>query len=134
MARASAGEYSVTRMVSRHETFYQQLLNRKPSIRKSSDTLSTAGQVVKLSLDATVQADVSDGARGRVFALYDTVFNVGYVLAVAVTATVVPTNGRAPDLLLFPAAIYLTAALLHTLIATPSRPVATSSRHGDISG
>jgi MFS family permease len=95
--------------------------------------LSTAGQVVKLSLDTTVQADVSDEARGRVFALYDTVFNVGYVLAVAVAATAVPVNGRAPDLLLFPAAIYLSAALLHTLITTPSRRVATSPRHGDIS-
>jgi MFS family permease len=84
--------------------------------------LSTAGQVVKLSLDATVQADVSDDARGRVFALYDTVFNIGYVLAVAAAATVVPANGRATDLLLVPAAIYLTAALLHTFITTSTRP------------
>ncbi|MBV8996760.1 MAG: hypothetical protein JO287_24335, partial [Pseudonocardiales bacterium] len=65
---------------------------------------------------------------------YDTVFNVGYVLAVAVTALVVPANGRAPDLLLVPAAIYLIAAMLHTLIAAPSRRAATSPRQGDISG
>jgi MFS family permease len=78
--------------------------------------LSTAGQVVKLSLDATVQADIPDSTRGRVFALYDTVFNVGYVLAVALAATAVPPTGRAPDLLLLAAATYLLAALLHTLI------------------
>lgn len=93
--------------------------------------LSTAGQVVKLSLDATVQADVPDDTRGRVFALYDTVFNVGYVLAVALTATVVPLDGRAPDLMLIPATIYVLAALLHTFIAALPAPFA---RHGDITG
>jgi MFS family permease len=96
------------------------------TILAAAFVLSTAGQVVKLSLDATVQADVSDNARGRVFALYDTVFNVGYVLAVAVAATVVPADGRDGDLLLFPAAIYFVAALLHTLIAAPSRHVSIS--------
>jgi MFS family permease len=93
--------------------------------------LSTAGQVVKLSLDATVQADVADDVRGRVFALYDTVFNVGYVLAVALAATLVPPNGHAPHLLLIGAAAYLTAAVLYPLI--DRHPVAVP-RHGDITG
>jgi len=93
--------------------------------------LSTAGQVVKLSLDASVQADVADDVRGRVFALYDTVFNVGYVLAVALAATLVPPNGRAPHLLLLAAAAYLTAAALYPLI---DRHPSAASRHGDISG
>ncbi|MGH3670998.1 MAG: MFS transporter, partial [Pseudonocardiaceae bacterium] len=78
-----------------------------PTILAAAFVLATAGQVVKLSLDATVQADVPDDARGRVFALYDTVFNVGYVLAIALAATAVPATGRAPDLLLIAAAIYL---------------------------
>ena len=96
------------------------------TILAAAFVLSTAGQVVKLSLDATVQADVSDDARGRVFALYDTVFNVGYVLAVALAATVVPANGRDAELLVVPAAIYLAAALLHTFIAAPPRQGDTS--------
>jgi MFS family permease len=107
------------------------------TILAAAFVLSTAGQVVKLSLDATVQTDVSDDARGRVFALYDTVFNLGYVLAVAVAATAVPANGHAPDLLLIPAALYLTAAVLHALIAAspPASPSpCPSARHGDISG
>jgi len=78
--------------------------------------LSTAGQVVKLSLDATAQTDVADDARGRVFALYDTVFNTTYVLAVALTATAIPPTGRAPQLLLLAAAAYLLAVPLHVLI------------------
>jgi MFS family permease len=84
--------------------------------------VATAGQVVKLSLDATVQADVSDDARGRVFSLYDTVFNTSYVLAIALAATVVPLNGRAPDLLLIAAATYFIAAPLYTLIDPPPAP------------
>ncbi|MDQ3990034.1 MAG: MFS transporter, partial [Actinomycetota bacterium] len=78
--------------------------------------LAGAGQVVKLSLDATVQQDIGDETRGRVFALYDTVFNAGYVLAVALAATVVPADGRAPGLLLLAAAVYVLAALAHTVL------------------
>jgi MFS family permease len=96
-------------------------------------TLSTAGQVVKLSLDATVQSDVGDEVRGRVFALYDTVFNVGYVLAVALAATVVPSDGHAPELLLTAAAAYLLAAALYGLIDHPSAPAPHSAGSAGLS-
>lgn len=90
--------------------------------------LATAGQVVKLSLDASVQADICDDTRGRVFALYDTVFNTAYVLAIALAATVVPLNGYAPGLLLLSAAIYFLAAPLHALIdRTPALTHAAGS-------
>ncbi|MCA1676359.1 MAG: MFS transporter, partial [Actinobacteria bacterium] len=84
--------------------------------------LAAAGQVVKLSLDAAVQCDVGDEARGRVFALYDTVFNVGFVLAVGLAATVVAPDGRSPWLLVLAAAGYLVAAAVHCLIDRRPRP------------
>jgi MFS family permease len=87
-----------------------------PTVLAAAFALTTAGQVVKLSLDATVQADVADGTRGRVFALYDTVFNVCYVLAVALAATIMPSTGHAPGLLLLAAVTYFIAAPLYTLI------------------
>ncbi|MGQ0718927.1 MAG: MFS transporter [Pseudonocardiales bacterium] len=87
-----------------------------PTMLAAAFALSTAGQVVKLSLDATVQGDIGDEARGRVFALYDTVFNIGYVLAVALAATVIPPDGHAPELILLAATAYLIAAALHGLI------------------
>ncbi|MGH3897145.1 MAG: MFS transporter [Pseudonocardiaceae bacterium] len=90
-----------------------------PTMLAAAFALSTAGQVVKLSLDATVQRDVDDTVRGRVFALYDAVFNIGYVLAVALAATVIPSDGHAPELLLLAAAAYLTAAALYGLIDRP---------------
>ena len=68
--------------------------------------LSTVGQVMKLSLDATVQVDVADTMRGRVFALYDTLFNLSYVLAVTTTAFITPPTGHSPPLLLLAAATY----------------------------
>lgn len=90
--------------------------------------LAAAGQVVKLSLDAAVQCDVGDEARGRVFALYDMVFNVGFVLAVGLAATVVPMDGRSPALLVLAAMGYLVAAAVHSLIDRAPAP------HGAISG
>ena len=55
-----------------------------------------AGQVIKLCTDAAVQSEVADEVLGRVFALYDIVFNVGYVLAVAAAALLSPPDGSAP--------------------------------------
>ena len=80
------------------------------TILAAAFVLSTAGQVVKLSLDATVQADVADTMRGRVFALYDTLFNLAYVLAATTTALLTPPTGHSPPLLLLAAAIYLLSA------------------------
>ncbi|MGH4025481.1 MAG: MFS transporter [Pseudonocardiaceae bacterium] len=87
-----------------------------PTMLAAAFALAAAGQVVKLCLDAAVQCDVGDEARGRVFALYDTVFNVGFVLAVGLAATVVPLDGRSPGLLVLAATAYLVAAVVHRLI------------------
>ena len=95
-------------------------------------TLAAAGQVIKLSLDAAVQGDVGDEVRGRVFALYDTVFNVGFVLSVGLAAAVVPPDGRSPALMLLAAAGYLIAAALHSLI--DRSPAIPAPRRGDIPG
>jgi MFS family permease len=66
-----------------------------------------AGQVIKLCVDAAVQSDIGDESRGRVFALYDTLFNVTTVVAIALAATVVPFNGRSPGLVLVTVVFYL---------------------------
>jgi MFS family permease len=68
--------------------------------------LTGCGQVVKLCADSAVQSEVDDDSRGRVFALYDAVFNIGYVVAVAAAALLSPANGRSPLLLVAAAACY----------------------------
>ncbi|MFC8043789.1 hypothetical protein [Nocardia sp. NPDC057353] len=78
--------------------------------------LGLAGQTIKLTGDATMQLDIDDTHRGQVFALQDTVFNITFVLAVAVTAAVVPADGRSLPVVLAGAGCYLAgiAAVLLT--------------------
>jgi len=75
--------------------------------------LGLTGQIVKLCTDAAVQREADDKVLGRVFALYDVVFNVGYVIAVAAAAFLSPPDGRAPWLLGAAAALYILGLLLH---------------------
>ncbi|PKV93015.1 MFS transporter [Amycolatopsis echigonensis] len=65
------------------------------------------GQVLKLCVDSSVQLDVADEARGRVFALYDTLFNITQVVAVAIAAVFVKDNGYSPELMVGATALYL---------------------------
>ena len=78
-----------------------------PAVLVAAFVLGCAGQVVKLCADAGVQSDVRDDVRGQVFALYDAVFNVCYVLAVAGAAFLAPPDGWAPWLLAATAGLYL---------------------------
>jgi MFS family permease len=68
--------------------------------------LGLAGQTIKLTGDAAMQMDIPDDRRGQVFALQDTVFNIAFVLAVAGTALVVPSDGRSPAVVLAGASCY----------------------------
>ncbi|MDN5749984.1 MAG: MFS transporter, partial [Pseudonocardia sp.] len=84
-----------------------------PAVMVAAFVIGLAGQVVKLSTDAAVQVEAADGVLGRVFALYDIVFNVGYVLAVSAAAFLSPPDGRAPWLLAAAAALYVLGLLAH---------------------
>ncbi|MFC4373902.1 MFS transporter [Nocardia halotolerans] len=68
--------------------------------------LGLAGQVIKLTGDASMQIDIDDDRRGQVFALQDTVFNITFVLAIALTALVIPADGRALGVVLAGAGVY----------------------------
>jgi MFS family permease len=84
-----------------------------PGLLAAAFLLGAAGQVVKLCADANVQDEVDDETRGRVFALYDAVFNVCYVLAVTVAALLAPPDGYAPRLVAATAGVYLLGLLVH---------------------
>lgn len=68
--------------------------------------LGIAGQTIKLTGDAAMQMDIDDLHRGQVFALQDTIFNMSYVGALALTAVWIPIDGRAPAAVLIAAGIY----------------------------
>ncbi|MBT2446463.1 MFS transporter [Streptomyces sp. ISL-43] len=75
--------------------------------------LGLATQGAKISTDTVVQSRVDDDFRGRVFSVYDVLFNVAFVGAAAVAALVLPLDGRSVPLILGVAALYAaTAAFL----------------------
>jgi MFS family permease len=86
-----------------------------PAVLVAAFVLGATGQIVKLCTDAAVQGEVGDEVLGRVFALYDIVFNVGYVVAVATAALLSPPDGRAPLLLAAAALLYVVGMAAHDL-------------------
>jgi MFS family permease len=104
------------------------LLLSAPAVFAAAFGIGLAGQVVKLCTDAAVQSDVPDGALGRVFALYDVLFNAGFVAAVTTAALLAPPDGDAPWLVGATAALYVGGLLAHdaqlrrTRVRTPGPP------------
>ena len=58
--------------------------------------LGASAQAVKIGVDTTLQSTVDDNVRGRVFTIYDLVFNVAFVAAAALAALTLPADGDAP--------------------------------------
>ncbi|MDN5858730.1 MAG: MFS transporter [Pseudonocardia sp.] len=99
-----------------------------PAVLCGAFVIGMTGQIVKLCTDAAVQSEVRDAALGRVFALYDVVFNVGYVIAVTVTALLSPPDGRAPLLLGAAGLLYVVGYLGHDLVLRRRTRHSTGSR------
>lgn len=68
--------------------------------------LGLATQATKIATDTVVQRTLDDAFRGRVFALYDMLFNVAFVAAAAVAALMLPPDGRSAVLIVSVAALY----------------------------
>lgn len=68
--------------------------------------LGLVTQGAKISTDTIVQSSVEDGYRGRIFSLYDVLFNIAFVGAAAVAALMLPPDGRSTALVITVAVIY----------------------------
>jgi MFS family permease len=73
--------------------------------------LGLVTQSAKICTDSEVQFRVDDEFRGRVFAVYDVLFNVAFVSAAGVAALMLPADGRSVPLLLSVAVLYGAVAL-----------------------
>ncbi|GAA2237195.1 MFS transporter [Streptomyces amakusaensis] len=60
----------------------------------------------KITTDTVVQTTVDDAYRGRIFSLYDVLFNVAFVGAAGVAALILPPDGRSAQLVVLVALIY----------------------------
>ncbi|WP_406406492.1 MFS transporter [Streptomyces sp. NBC_01643] len=72
--------------------------------------LGLVTQGAKIATDTVVQTSVDDSFRGRIFSLYDVLFNVAFVGAAAVAALVLPPDGES-------AAVVIGVAALYTIVA-----------------
>ncbi|MCF2126880.1 MFS transporter [Strepomyces sp. STD 3.1] len=68
--------------------------------------LGLTTQGAKIATDTVVQFSVDDSFRGRIFSVYDVLFNVAFVGAAGVAALMLPPDGRSVPLVLTVAVIY----------------------------
>ncbi len=92
---------------------------------------------MKICVDTTVQETVDDAYMGRVFSLYDMLYNVAYVIGPAIAIPFLPSSGKSYLVVLVIGALYLAAGVAYPALtrsaaaggrASPSRSAhATSS-------
>ncbi|MEU6974792.1 MULTISPECIES: MFS transporter [unclassified Streptomyces] len=68
-------------------------------------------QGAKIATDTVVQTSVDDAYRGRIFSLYDVLFNVAFVGAAGLAALMLPPDGRSAPLVVLVALLYAGTAL-----------------------
>ncbi|TDQ55514.1 MFS transporter [Actinorugispora endophytica] len=85
--------------------------------------LGVVSQGVKVTVDTLVQRHVDDAYRGRVFSVYDTLFNAAFVAAAAVAALVVPPSGVSLPVVLAMAAGYGLMAACWLVLRHRAAPV-----------
>ncbi len=78
--------------------------------------LGFVAQAVKICVDSTLQETVEDDYRGRVFSVYDTLFNLTFVVALVVGAATLPESGLSSLVPIVVAGGYLLAAATYSRI------------------
>ena len=73
--------------------------------------LGLTAQCIKICVDTLVQAHVADEFKGRVFVIYDMIFNVVLVVAAVIAAVILPANGKSVIIMIIMAVGYLLVAL-----------------------
>ncbi|MEU6840915.1 MFS transporter [Streptomyces sp. NPDC046716] len=73
--------------------------------------LGLTTQGAKIATDTVVQSSVDDGFRGRIFSVYDVLFNASFVAAAGVAALMLPPDGRSVPLVVLVASVYAAVAL-----------------------
>ncbi|MET9253646.1 MFS transporter [Streptomyces sp. NPDC003717] len=68
--------------------------------------LGLTTQGAKIATDTVVQSSVDDAFRGRIFSVYDVLFNAAFVGAAGVAAAMLPPDGRSVTLIVTVAAVY----------------------------
>jgi MFS family permease len=78
--------------------------------------LGLSAQCVKICVDTTVQQTVDDAYMGRVFSLYDMLFNIAYVIGPAIAIPFLPETGKSYLVILVVGACYVAAGALYAAL------------------
>lgn len=106
-------------------------LYTQPALLVAALFLGLASQGIKIVVDTLVQSHVDDAFRGRVFSLYDVLFNVAFVAAGAVGAVLLPANGKSYAVLVLVALGYAGTALGYArLTGAPARRPSVAASQG----
>ncbi|MFH8435258.1 MFS transporter [Streptomyces sp. NPDC018007] len=73
--------------------------------------LGVVTQGSKIATDTVVQTSVDDSFRGRIFSLYDVLFNIAFVGAAGVAALMLPPDGRSVPVIVVVAVLYAAVAV-----------------------
>jgi MFS family permease len=84
--------------------------------------MGLSAQCVKICVDTTVQQEVDDAYMGRVFSLYDMLYNVAYVAGPAIAAPFIPNTGKSYPLVLGIGALYLLAGVAYAALTRTTAP------------
>jgi MFS family permease len=79
-------------------------------------------QGVAICATTILQEAVDDAYRGRIFAFYDMMFNIPYVIGAAISAAFMPSDGRSPVIVGAVAAGYAVAATVYWLSVRGQSP------------
>jgi hypothetical protein len=100
--------------------------------------LGLSAQCVKICVDTTVQQTVDDAYMGRVFSLYDMLYNVAYVIGPAIAIPFLPKSGKSYPVILVIGACYVAASAVYATLtirnskgeaqSPPARPTQAAQR------
>jgi MFS family permease len=100
--------------------------------------LGLSAQCVKICVDTTVQQTVDDAYMGRVFSLYDMLFNVAFVIGPAMAIPFLPETGKSYPVILVIGACYVAASAVYAMLtirnskgaaqSPPARPTQAAQR------
>ncbi|TWD80546.1 MFS-type transporter involved in bile tolerance (Atg22 family) [Kribbella amoyensis] len=102
-------------------TAFPGALYTQPAIVVAGFLTGFCSQGVKISVDTLVQTGVDDVYRGRVFSIYDMIFNVAQVSAAALGAVILPDTGKSYPVLLFIVLGFALTAVLYWRLSAPER-------------
>ncbi len=87
-----------------------------PAFLVAAFFLGFAAQASKICVDTLLQESIEDDFRGRVFSFYDTMFNVSFVSAAAVSAVLLPPDGKSYVVIGIVAGGYAVTAVVYAVL------------------